>query len=455
MNGAETLPPLGWLGIARLGLVQSAIGAIVMLATSLLNRVMVVEYAQAAALPAGLVAFHYAVQLSRPKWGHGSDSGWRRTPWIIGGMAVLAAGGVLATLATVMLDDRHGLALLLSILAYAMIGVGVGAAGTSLLALLATRTAPPRRPAAASLTWIMMILGIVITAGIAGALLDPPLGASQPFSPDRLLAVASGVAGIAFVIACIAVTGIEGRAAPVAAEAAPAVPFGAALRGIWDDPVTRLFSIFVFVSMLAYATQDLILEPFSGLIFGLTPGQSTSLSGTQHQGVLLGMILVGIGGHGFGGQKRSWAGLKLRRWIVGGCIGSALALAALAVAATVGPGWPLAPTVFCLGFANGVFAVAAIGAMLDLAGRGGVDGRSSGHEGIRMGLWGAAQAAAFGLGGFFGASAVDAGRRYYGADGPAFETVFAVEAVMFMVAALLALRLNADNKSTVQREAIA
>jgi BCD family chlorophyll transporter-like MFS transporter len=72
-----------------------------------------------------------------------------------------------------------------------------------------------------------------------------------------------------------------------------------------------------------------------------------------------------------------------------------------------------------------------------------------------MGLWGAAQAAAFGLGGFFGASAVDAGRRYYGADGPAFETVFVIEAAMFMVAALLALRLDADNKSTVQGEAIA
>ena len=450
MNEGD-LPPLGWVGIARLGLVQSAIGAIVMLATSLLNRVMVVEYAQVAALPAGLVAFHYAVQLSRPKWGHGSDQGWRRTPWIIGGMAVLAGGGVLATQATVMMADRHGLALVLSILAYAMIGVGVGAAGTSLLALLATRTAPARRPAAASLTWIMMILGIVVTAGIAGAMLDPPLGAAQPFSPDRLVAVAIGVAGSAFVIACLAVIGIEGQSPPVAVDQPPAVPFDAALRSIWDDPVTRWFSIFVFVSMLAYSTQDLILEPFSGLIFGLTPGQSTSLSGTQHQGVLLGMILVGVGGHGFGGK----AGLKLKRWIVGGCIGSALALAALARAATVGPGWPLAPTVFLLGFANGVFAVAAIGAMLDLAGRGGVDGKSSGHEGIRMGLWGAAQAAAFGLGGFFGASAVDAGRRFYGADAPAFETVFAIEAVMFIVAALLALRLNADNKSISQREAIA
>jgi BCD family chlorophyll transporter-like MFS transporter len=222
------------------------------------------------------------------------------------------------------------------------------------------------------------------------------------------------------------------------------------LRGIWEDPVTRLFSIFVFVSMLAYSMQDLILEPFAGLIFGLTPGQSTSLSGVQHMGVLLGMILVGIGGHGFAGKNGSFAGLKLKRWIIGGCVGSALALAALAMAATAGPGWPLKPTVFVLGFANGVFAVAAIGSMLDLAGRGG-----DGQEGIRMGLWGAAQAIAFGLGGLFGASAVDIGRHLLGADGPAFELVFAFEALMFIGAAFIATRLNANETNAQSREAIA
>ncbi len=441
----DDLAPLGWFGIARLGLVQSSIGAIVMLATSLLNRVMVVEYAQAATLPAGLVAFHYAVQLSRPNWGHGSDIGWRRTPWIIGGMAVLGAGGVLATHATVMMAAAPAPALLLSVLAFAMIGVGVGAAGTSLLALLATRTAPARRPAAASLTWIMMILGIVVTAGLAGRMLEP-------FSPERLVDVATSVAIGAFVLASIAVLGVEGRAAPADRRPKdPGISFNAALQGIWQDPVTRLFSIFVFVSMLAYATQDLILEPFSGLIFKLTPGQSTSLSGTQHQGVLLGMILVGIAGHGFGGR----AGLKLKRWIIGGCIGSALALAALAMAANVGPGWPLAPTVFALGFANGVFAVAAIGSMLDLAGRGGMNGEPSRHEGIRMGLWGAAQAAAFGLGGFFGASAVDTGRHLLGSDAQAFELVFAIEALMFLAAAAIATRLQDDKNSMTKREAVA
>lgn len=425
MNGQGLL---GWAGIARLGLVQSALGAIVMIASSLLNRIMVVEYAAAAALPAGLVAFHYGVQLSRPKWGHGSDRGWRRTPWIVGGMAVLGGGGILATWATTWLDGPLWPVLAALVLAYAMIGIGVGAAGTSLLALLATRTAESRRPAAASLTWIMMILGIVISAGTAGALLDP-------YSPSRLLAVASGVVAVAFAVTCLAVWGVEGAAQREAPR--NAAPFGDALRGIWGDPLTRLFSIFVFFSMLAYSMQDLILEPFAGLVFNMTPGQSTSLSGVQHQGVLAGMILVGVGGHGFGGRKSAAAGLRLKRWIVAGCLASACALASLAMAARAGPGWPLAINVAVLGFANGMFAVAAIGSMLELAGRGG-----PGHEGIRMGLWGASQALAFGIGGFVGAVAVDGLRALLGAVAPAFEMVFVAEALLFVVAAIIAMRLN-------------
>ena len=163
-----TPSPLGWFGIVRLGLVQSAIGAIVMLGTSLLNRVMVVEYALPAALPAGLVAWHYSVQLSRPAWGHGSDKGRRRTPWIVAGMALLALGALLAVQALSFLTTRAVEGYVLAVLAFSMIGAGVGAAGTSLLALLAARVAPERRAAAASITWIMMIAGIVVTAGIAG-----------------------------------------------------------------------------------------------------------------------------------------------------------------------------------------------------------------------------------------------------------------------------------------------
>jgi MFS transporter, BCD family, chlorophyll transporter len=409
------MTPLSWPQIARLGLVQSAIGAMVMLSTSLLNRVMVVEYALPAAIPAGLVAWHYAVQLSRPAWGHGSDKGRRRTPWIIGGMAVLAGGSLLAVAAMV----AH--VLLLSVVAYALIGAGVGAAGTSLLALLATRTAPDRRAGAASLTWIMMIVGIIVAAGLAGQLLEP-------FSVQRLVAVVSGVALVAFLVATLGVWGIEGEPV-VVARAGPEVGFGTVLQEIWGDPEARGFTIFVFMSMLAYSMQDMILEPFAGLMFAYTPGQSTSLSGIQHQGVLAGMILVGFGARTFGGGTAR----GLRGWTVGGCIGSAIALAGLAFAAQVAPHWPFAANVALLGFCNGVFAVSAIGAMMALAGQG-----SERREGIRMGVWGAAQAIAFGLGGLSGAVGVDAMRHLTGADGQAFSNVFAVEAGLFLVAAWLA-----------------
>jgi MFS transporter, BCD family, chlorophyll transporter len=416
---------LGWGSIIRLGLVQSALGAIVMLATSLLNRIMVVEYALPAALPAGLVAWHYAVQLSRPRWGHGSDTGQRRTPWIIGGMGVLVLGGLLATNAALLMPHAFGLGLTLAIIAYTMIGAGVGAAGTSLLALLATQVAPERRPAAAATTWILMIFGIVVTAGVAGSLLDP-------FSPARLANVAGGIAGIAFLVTIAAVYGVE--RAPVAARVATkSTSFREAIDAVWGDPLVRQFSIFVFTSMLAYSMQDMILEPMAGLIFGFTPGQSTSLSSQQHMGVMLGMLLVGIGGGAFRGASR----LAMRKWVVGGCLGSALMLFGLGNAVLIGPGWPLTPTVFALGFFNGVFAVAAIAAMMDLAG---ADG--GGREGIRMGLWGAAQAIAFGLGGFGGAVGLDAARAVLPSTGEAFAVVFVVEAMLFFAAAWLAFKLG-------------
>jgi BCD family chlorophyll transporter-like MFS transporter len=419
MSGAS----LGWSGIVRLGLVQASIGAMVMLTTSLLNRVMVVEYGLAAAVPAGLVAWHYAVQLSRPAWGHGSDRGRRRTPWIVGGMGILTLGALLAVDATLAMGAGSGLGAALAILSFTLIGAGVGAAGTSLLALLASAVAPERRAAAAATTWIMMVAGIAISAGIAGSLLEP-------FSEQRLALVAGGVALAAFSLTLIAVAGLEGGL-HLSSPPQVAPDFRAALREMAADSDMRRFTLFVFVSMFAYSMQDLILEPFAGLVFGMSPGQSTQLAGAQHGGVLFGMILAGVAGSAFAGRRPA----ELRRWTVAGCIGSALALAGLAAASVAGPGWPLTANVVALGLANGVFAVAAIGSMMGLAGAG-----TRSREGVRMGVWGAAQAIAFGIGGLLGALGVDAARALLTETGRAFQFIFAIEAALFLVAALLALR---------------
>ena len=100
MNAA----PLGWLGIVRLGLVQTALGAIFVL-TDLHHQPRHGGGDGAAGLhPGPLMGWHYVMQGLRPRWGYGSDVGGRRTPWIIGGMAVLATGGMLAAVATALIE---------------------------------------------------------------------------------------------------------------------------------------------------------------------------------------------------------------------------------------------------------------------------------------------------------------------------------------------------------------
>ena len=428
--------PLSWPGIVRLGLVQTALGSIVVLATSTMNRVMVVELALPALLPGLLVGLHYAIQLLRPRLGHGSDVGGRRTPWIVGGMAVLGLGGVLAALAVALMGNDLVLGIALALAAFAMIGVGVGASGTALLVLLAVRTAPERRPAAATVVWVMMIVGFIVTAATVGRLLDP-------YTPERLVLLTAAVAVIANAVTLLAVWGIEGRGAPrgAAVEQTPPVPFLAALRQVWDDPQARGFTLFIFVSMLAYSAQDLILEPFAGTVFGFTPGESTKLSGIQNGGVLSGMLLVALAASG-----RHRIG-SLRAWTVGGCVASAIALLALS-AGGLTPGWPLRANVFMLGVSNGAFAVAAIGSMMSLAGAG-----ANGREGVRMGLWGSAQAIGFAVGGFTGTVASDLAHALIGSSALAYASVFAAEGLLFVWAARLALNVRATSHQRMRMQA--
>jgi BCD family chlorophyll transporter-like MFS transporter len=412
---------LSWLSIVRLGLVQMALGAVVVLTTSTLNRLMVVELALPAVLPGFLVALHYGIQITRPNWGFLSDTGGRRTRWIIGGMVALALGAFGAAAGVLIFETSFVSGFAVSILSYALIGLGVGASGTSLLALLATATEPRRRAAAATITWLMMIAGIAITAGTVGVFLDP-------YSPALLLKIVGVVTIGAVVLTVLAVFGIE-RGIKESVQPSEETSFWDGLREIWSETAARHFTIFVFLSMTAYFMQELILEPYAGLVFGFTPGQSTSLSGAQNGGVFLGMLTVGIMATGFRIGS-------LRAWVVAGCFGSAMSLCTITFLGGAGVASTLMPAVVCLGFFNGMFAVAAIGSMMALAGQ----GRDS-REGTRMGLWGAAQAIAAGFGGLVGAAAVDVMRTSLKTDAAAFGTVFTFEAVLFVVAALMALKV--------------
>jgi BCD family chlorophyll transporter-like MFS transporter len=447
----KTLEMFGWLSIARLGFIQACMGAIVVVTTSTLNRIMVVELALPALLPGFLVGFHYVVQMVRPLMGYGADQGRRCTPWMMGGMMVLAIGGLLASVSTVLMgiDLIYGIAL--SIVAFLCIGLGVSACGTSLLVLMSKRVPEVRRAPAATAVWMMMIVGFAVTAITVGQILDP-------YSPKRLIEISAYLSAAVVLITGLCLWGLEGYSSNetliyeqldeyevefisnTATVTSQKQNFKQVLASVWSEPQAKAFTVFVFLSMLAYSSQDLILEPFAGVLFGLAPGETTQLSGLHHTAVLCGMLAVA-----FAGMERVAGRLgSIQSWMVGGCLVSGIAMLGLCVSGIVGPPWPLKANVFLLGVANGSFSIAAIATMMRLATQ---DGEK--RAGTRMGLWGASQAIAFGLGGLLGTGASDLAHYFVNSQGLAYACVFGFEAVMFVMSAGCAVWVGRYDKQDV------
>jgi len=432
---------LTWPQIARLGLVQASLGSIVVLTTSLLNRVMVIELALPAILPGALVAIHYFIQLIRPRMGFGSDQTRRASPWIRGGILVLASGGVLAATSTILLSHSVVLGIALATVAFLMIGIGVSSSGTALLVLLAKRVEPKKKAAAATCVWLMMIFGFAFTASVSGKFLTP-------FSFERLLMVSSTVSVIAVIVTFLAIWGMESpvtknqqlatNADEVESESPSKASFSEAFTEVWKESRVRSFTWFVFVSMLAYSSQDLILEPFAAVAFGFTPAETTTLSGLQNGGVLIGMLFLAF----ITSKAKSQTLTSLSTWTIGGCLASALAMLGLVLSGPIANVIFFQVAVFLLGIFNGAFSIAAIGSMMQFASIG-----SARREGVRMGIWGASQAMAFGLGGIIGTGLSDIARIILGDPASAYAFVFLLEGVLFVVAAYLSYQTRTQKQT--------
>ena len=409
----------GWPAILRVGVVQACIGALVVLITATMNRVMVVELGLPATIAGALVALYYTIQLGlRPRMGHLADHSRRIPLWVAGGIAILGTGVTVAALALSLLVTTPLAGYPCLVASFLLVGLGASTAGTLALTLLSLRVAPERHARAAALAWFFLIIGFVVSTKVAGALLEP-------FSMAALQRTALFIGAGCTVLATLAMVGIErGLVLAPPRDAGAKGDFPAAVREVLADDVSRRFTVFVAISMIAFAMQDLILEPFAGSVFGLSPADTTRISGLHQQGAGMGMLVTAALATRIG-TVTSWA-----RW---GCVASGAALVAIACAPALGSLPFLKLSLVWLGIANGCFAIGAIGSMLGLAQRGGIS-----RAGVRMGVFGAAQAIAQAGGAFMGALASDVTRALFGSDTLGYGSVFVLEAGVFVAAAVLA-----------------
>jgi BCD family chlorophyll transporter-like MFS transporter len=393
-DAASDSLPLGQL--LRLSLFQISVGMASVMLLGTLNRVMIVELGIGAMLVAVMIAIPVLVAPFRALVGFKSDTyrsaiGWKRIPylwfgtmWQFGGLAIMPMA--LLVLSGDRAIDAAWAGYLGAGLAFLLTGVGMHMTQTAGLALAADRATDETRPKVVALLYVMFLVGMAISAIIIGALL-------RDYSALRLVQVVQGTAVATLLLNIVALWKQE-KVTPMtkAAREAPR-PF---FKDAWDDLVKggdagRLLAV-VFLGTMAFAMQDVLLEPYGGEILGLSVAATTLLTAAWAGGAILSF-----------GLAARWLrkGMSTFRMAANGILAGIAAFSLVIFAAPLDSIFIFYAGATLIGFGGGLFGVSTLTAAMTMPTIG------AAGRGLALGAWGAAQATGAGLSIFIGGTLRD------------------------------------------------
>ena len=374
--------------LLRLSLFQVTVGMALVLLVGTLNRVMIVELAVPATLVAGMLALPLLFAPFRTLIGFKSDThrsalGWRRVPYIwkgtmyqFGGFAVMPFALLVLSGYGEAVDAPRWVGLSSAALAFLLVGAGVHIVQTVGLALATDLVKEEDHPKVVGLMYVMLLLGMVISALIYGALLSN-------YTPGRLIQVIQGTAVVTIALNLVALWKQEARdrARAQAMDTAPIVKFSDAWSKLVARPGVVRILVMIGLGTFGFGMADVLLEPYGGQALGFSVGQPTQLTAILAGGTLI----------GFGVASRALAigGSPVRLAAFGAIIGIPGFLAIIASASLIGPSLFVIGTL-TTGVGAGLFGHGTLTATI----------RNAPPEqiGLSLGAWGAVQATCAGIG---------------------------------------------------------
>ena len=379
-------PDLPLSRLLRLSLFQISVGMALVMLIGTLNRVMIVEMG----VPAGLVSVMFALPLLAAPFRaligfrsdhHRSELGWRRVPYLwmgtllqFGGFAIMPFALLVLAGAGESANAPAWVGHLAAGLAFLLVGAGIHTTQTVGLALATDQSPPESHPRVVGLMYVMLLLGMLVSAFVYGELLTT-------YTPGRLIQVIQGTAVLTLVLNTVAMWKQEARSRDRKPRPGMADPSFAQAWQVFrqgDQAVRRLWLI--GLGTMAFAMEDVLIEPYGGEILGLSVSATTTLTATLALGGLLGF---GYASRvlGRGADPMRIAGL--------GALAGIPAFLCVMLAAPWQSAALFSTGILLIGIGGGLFGHGTLTATMNRA--------VPGQEGIALGAWGAVQASAAGL----------------------------------------------------------
>lgn len=426
--------------LLRLSLFQITVGMALVLIVGTLNRVMIVELSVPATLVAVMLALPLLFAPFRTLIGFKSDVhvsalGLRRVPYIWKGTLYQFGGFAIMPFALLVLSgygESYDAPLWLgygsAALSFLLVGAGVHIVQTVGLALATDLVAEEDQPKVVGLMYVMLLVGMVLSALVFGALLEN-------YTPGRLIQVIQGVAVTTAVLNLAAMWKQEARdrgRARAMKEARP-IEFKEAWRSLVQRPGMVRLLVIIGLGTFGFGMADVLLEPYGGQVLGLSVASTTKLTALFALGTLAGF--------GLASRVLGQGASPVRYAIAGAAIGVPGFLAIILSSVSVAVVLFLIGT-FLIGLGTGLFGHATLTATIRAA---------PAHQiGLALGAWGAVQATAAGIGIALAGIVRDlvVGLQHIAGNAPEtpYNFVFTIEIIFLLLALLVTLPFLKDQK---------
>jgi MFS transporter, BCD family, chlorophyll transporter len=440
--------------LLRLSLFQMTVGMALVLMVGTLNRVMIVELHVPATLVALMLALPLVFAPFRALIGFKSDTfksalGLRRLPWIFKGTMYQFGGFAIMPFALLVLsgygeavDAPRWIGLSAAALSFLLVGAGMHIVQTVGLALATDLVPPEDQPKVVGLMYVMLLLGMILSALVYGALLTT-------YTPGRLIQVIQGTAVVTIFLNGLAMWKQEARNRSRALSPRVEIAFTTALRHLSAQPgMLRLLAV-IALGTAGFGMADVLLEPFGAQVLSMTVAQTTRLTVVLACGSLVGFALASrlLGRDG-------WQPMTVA------CLGTLVGVPAfliLMISAAFLTVPLLIAATLSAGFGAGLFGHGTLTATMRAAPRE--------HIGLSLGAWGAVQTTAAGIAVATGGVirdvlllSPDAGQGATALAGPAaaapYLPVFGLEAGLLLLALIVAWPLRRQDIDTRQSTSI-
>jgi BCD family chlorophyll transporter-like MFS transporter len=390
--------------------------------TGTLNRVMIFDFGLSKTVFTLLAIFPYIFSPIQVAIGSYADRhpilGYRRTPHILLGLVLCAAGLGLSAFMVSTIPANYTLGILIGLLAFFLWGMGYHFSAVSYFSLASEISGEKGRGTTIAIMFFIMVLGIITASQTVSHM-------ATEATFESLSRAFWVIAASALILGLLGLIKLEPRFNNSTVDPSSKTH---TLREMYAvitaNPVARVFFIYLLLLLAAILGQDVLLEPFGAQAFGMSIAETSRIVSYSQTLTLVAFFVAGF-------MERRVAKKIIAQ------MGNIFAILGFLLIVVSGSTRSLAVFyigIMSLGFGTGIATVANLSLMYNLTVREEV--------GLYIGAWGFSNGLSRGVGLLMAGIVADFATKVTGNSLSGYLVVFGLEALMMFIAAMMLSRID-------------